>query len=40
MKKEILLLLILISFSFGAYNYLQITENNEEIKLVKENNNA
>ena len=39
MKKEILLLLILISFSFGAYNYLQITENNEEIKLVKENNN-
>ena len=39
MKKEILLLIILISFSFGAYNYLQITENNEEIKLVKENNN-
>ena len=39
MKKEILLLLILISFSFGAYNYLQITENNEEIKLVKEINN-
>ena len=40
MKKEILLLLILISLSFGAYKYLEIPSNNQEVKSAEEKNNS
>ncbi|MDC3091007.1 LysM peptidoglycan-binding domain-containing protein [Rickettsiales bacterium] len=38
MKKEILLLLVLISVSFGAYNYLHLPESKEELNSSNKHN--